>query len=286
MKSKSASCILKPKFGLFSYIGGNGRKPTERIKRKTKSPKLRRIKTIFRKPEVFSKTGFIAVNCEHQETDKATELRPRNTSPIFEIHNKIFKPPGSVKEKLISYPYLPDGKYRQRRSSIIGKKPKNFLLTHPKEIFSTFDYPPARSSPLPDIVGRSKSKANKDQGSVSFMTAVHSSTYFNPDSSIYGYPETEKNPSDCYLSSTKHESVDQSFLKLRENRFKPIAKSQSSVFSNYEYMCESQFPPKRKKIVLACIHKKEFKPPTSVFTVVSPEIIVNPINLKREFHLR
>lgn len=284
MKKRSHPKVHKLKFGLFSYVGSVGRVPTQRIK-KQEIAQVKEIRKRFEKSDLFSNSGYINVGCEYFDLKNDVAEKAEKIQKIFEVHNEIFRPSGPVQVAYSSYPHLPADKFKPYKPYNEKFNKKNFLTTCPKKVFSTLKYFEKSVHNFKSNIKIDKKKVHNK--SCSFISTTYPSSYFNPDTSVYGLPAEEISQS-FFKSEKSDEKINtqESLEEVKNKIFKPIGKSNSEIFSTFEYLPEIEFPAKKRKPLLPKLHKIPFKSVTTQFTVPCPEVITNPINLKREFHLR
>jgi hypothetical protein len=295
-KTVSLPVLQKPRFGLFSYVGNFGRVPTERKGKEKEEKGQRKRKRIEEKMGM----SYVTIGCDYQDPRPQIVIDKEGTKKIREIHNRIFRPAGAVSEKLIPYPSIPcpdDGKKQEK-----PLPRKNFIVPFSGKLFSRFKYEDDKQTQKLDKRFKIKRKLKKPKY---FYTVARKQSCFNSSMQVYGSTdfeepkseekeEEDKNSSENFSSFQSEEksavpeemNLTKNDTKLKENRFKPPGRAKKDTFGTYEYISEKNFPAKRLSTSLDIIKRKPFKPTTATFSILSPGIATNPINLKREYNIK
>lgn len=275
-RSKSESVLYKPRFGFFSYIPGVNRIATpKKFKQKPQGPHI--LNSSISKTLLNSSMSYISIGDEYHEAKFELQPDKYRSRGIFEVHNKIFRPPGPFTEPYLPYPFIPTKQYK-RRPVLSDDHKKNIKVPKPEKFFSIFPYI------NPDTTSQPKDQARFLQKK-KFISVVKPGEFFNSSASVYG--PSSKLFENCEESSCSDEEIDKckEIFKEKEKYFKPVGRSTSEIFGRYEYKSEIDFPAKRRQPALPKIHKSKFKTSTLEFSKSTPSIEKIPLNLVRDYKL-
>ncbi|OMJ78963.1 hypothetical protein SteCoe_21138 [Stentor coeruleus] len=296
-RSESESVLYKPRFGFFSYIPGVNRIATpKKYKQKLQGPHI--LNVSINKTLLNSSMSYISIGDEYHEAKFELQPEKYKSKGIFQVHNKIFRPPGPFTEPYLPYPFVPTKQYKRRpilsepylpypfvptkqykrRPILSDDHKKNIKVPKTKKFFSIFPYI------NPDTISQPKPKVNFLQKK-KFISVIKPGDLFNSSASVYG-PSSNLLES-CEENSCSDEEIDKckEILKVKEKCFKPVGRSTSEIFGRYEYKSEIDFPAKRRQPALPKLHKRNFKTSTLEFTKSTPSIDKISMNLFRDYKL-
>lgn len=266
--------LLKPRFGFFSYIPGVHRIATPK-KTKQSFPKIHITKTSISKPFLDTSQSFISIGDKFQESK--FELRPNKYSSekMLSVHNKIFKPPGPYCDPYSPYPFIPTKQYKSKTVKS-DEHYKNIKVPKTEKLFSIFPY--INPENQPKTIPRPKFFQKKK-----FVSVVKKNDCFNNSAMVYGSINILQESSDESSEDKGGDKVE--ILKDLEKNFKPMGRSTSEIFAQYQYKSEIDFPAKKRLPIMTKIHKKMFKRTNMDASKPSPSIVKMQANLMKEYKL-
>ncbi|OMJ93293.1 hypothetical protein SteCoe_3756 [Stentor coeruleus] len=275
--STQPSELLKPRFGFFSYIPGVHRIVTPK-KTKQNFPTIHITKSSINKPFLDTSQSYISIGDKFHESK--FELRPNKYSSekMLSVHNKIFKPPGPYCDPYLPYPFIPTKQYKSKTVQS-DEHYKNIKVPKTEKLFSIFPY--INPENQPKTIPRPKFFQKKK-----FVSVVKRNNCFNNSAVVYGSTNILQESSDECEDKVVDEVVDEvEVLKDLEKNFKPMGRSTSEIFAQYQYKSEIDFPAKKRLPAVTKIHKKMFKRTNVDASKASPSIVKMQVNLMKEYKL-